>query len=178
MKHSLHLPITEDKKVHTWLYRLSLFTWLANIALIVINLFVDLSGISFICLFASVVLQVFLSGVISKNSMTNENEEPVKRTRFDLAVSISQITSFLVSTVGFISILLAGGSPEIVNETYCLVEHGEVVRTVSKNWFVYLSVCEYCLQFFGILVFSTLMFSMIRALYLTQTTAQGTNQQP
>lgn len=176
MKHSLHLPITEDKKVHTWLYRLSLFTWLANIALIVINLFVDLSGISFICLFASVVLQVFLSGVISKNSMTPE--EPVKRTRLDLAVSISQITSFLVSTVGFISILLAGGSPEIVNETYCLVEHGEVVRTVSKNWFVYLSVCEYCLQFFGILVFSTLMFSMIRALYLTQTTAQGTNQQP
>lgn len=68
MKHSLHLPITEDKKVHTGLYRLSLFTWLANIALIVINLFVDLSGISFICLFASVFLQVFLLGVISKTA--------------------------------------------------------------------------------------------------------------
>ncbi|MGN1444797.1 MAG: hypothetical protein ACI4WV_00760 [Eubacteriales bacterium] len=172
MKHSLNLPITEDKKVHTWLYRLSLFTWLANIALIVINLFVDLFGISIICLFVSVVLQGFLSGVFATNSMTLE--EPVPKTRLDLAVSISQIISLLVSAVGFISILLAGGSPEIVNEAYCLVNHGEVVRTVSKNWFVYLSVCEYCLQFFSILIFSTFMFSKIRGLYLTQTTAQGT----
>lgn len=154
----------EMKKVHKWLYFFSLLTWLANIALIIINIFVDLFAITAIFLFVSVMIQAILSGAFSYT----EPERSISKNWFDRVLLVSKISSFLCMGLGAVSMLIAGGRARIVNEMYCIVDHSKVVAVISENWFVYLSVCEYLLLFFGILIFTTFMFSRVRTLYLIQ----------
>ena len=60
------------KKISKWLYIFSLYTWLANMAFIIINLFVDMLAISVVLLFVSVALQGIFSGAFSNNDFTLE----------------------------------------------------------------------------------------------------------
>ena len=154
------------KKISKWLYIFSLYTWLANMAFIIINLFVDMFAISFILLFVSVVLQGIFSGAFSNNDFALE--KTANKTWLDCMVLISKILSAFGMGIGAGSLFIVGGVPEIVGEEYCIVNHGAVVRVISGNWYIYFSVCQYLMLSFGMLIFTTFMFARIRSIFLMQ----------
>ena len=154
------------KKISKWLYIFSLYTWLANMAFIIINLFVDMFAISVVLLFVSVALQGIFSGAFSNNDFALE--KTANKTWLDCMVLISKILSAFGMGIGAGSLFIAGGGPEIVGEEYCIVNHGAVVRVISGNWYIYFSVCQYLMLFFGMLIFTTFMFARIRSIFLMQ----------
>lgn len=154
------------KKVSKLTYIFSVFTWIANIVLIFVNIFLDLFAFSLIFLFASVLLQGFLSGVFWSSDSLPDNS--VQKTRFDTVLLIFEIVSAIFWGVGFIFLMTSGGNPEVIGGEYCIMNHGEIVSTISKNTFILLSVCEYFVLYFGMLFFTTFMLSTVRARFLMQ----------
>lgn len=158
------------RKIHRWLYILSLCTWLAHLVLIVANIFVDLVAISFIFLFISLIIQGVCSGAFSSNDFTST--KVLKKRWLDYVLMFSKIISILSMGVGVISLFVSGGGPEIIDDKFCVVNHGEIIRIISEEWYVYLSICDFFVSFFGLLIFTTLMFERIRYLYLSQRSTQ------
>ena len=124
---------------------------------------------SFMLLFLSVVLQGWLSGAFSESKYKAEKSN--QKDFLDIAVFISGVVAKVGMAVGFVSLMISGGGPEIVDGVYCVVSHGDILYDISRNLYVYLSVCEYMLMFCGLLVFTTYMFNRIRNLYRLQNQA-------
>ena len=157
------------RKIHRSLYTFSLATWIANWVLSIINLLVDIRVISFMLLFLSVVLQGWLSGDFFKSKYKAEKSN--QKDLLDITVLISGVIAKVGMAVGFVSLMISGGGPAIVDGVYCVVSHGDILYDISRNLYVYLSVCEYMLMFCGLLVFTTYMFNRIRNLYRLQNQA-------
>jgi len=117
-------------------------------------------------LFLSVVLQGWLSGAFSEGKYKAEKYN--QKDFLGIAVFISGVIAKVGMAVGFISLMISGGGPAIVDGAYCVVNHGDIVRNISQNLYLYLSVCEYMLMFCGLLIFTTYMFNRIRNIYLLQ----------
>lgn len=152
-------------KINKFIYSFSLLTWIANICFVILYFFLDFSAIWILIIFISNFLQVLF---FIKNTDCNENEiKP--HALIDHLLNISKYISICVTAICFVSLLVVQGGPEVVNGIYCIVDHGEVVRTVSKNWFFYFTLCKDFLFIFGILIFSSSITQEIRTLYLQKT---------
>ena len=148
------------------LYCFSLLTWLLNVCFVVVPFFLDVSKLWPVVFFASVAIQGASSGAFSDKTLVPKMSKPYKV--IDYCLIITKHISTGLAAIGFISLLVGGGSPEIINETYCLVNHGDIVRYISYEWFVYFSICDMLLFSCGILFFSTYMALRIRTLYCLQ----------
>ena len=69
---------------------------------------------------------------------------------------------------GFVAILIAGGGPEEIDGVYCIVNHGDIVRTVTEGAYIFFLVCEVMIFTFGLLIFSSMMAMRIRKMYVLQ----------
>ena len=88
-------------------------------------------------LFLSVVLQGWLSGDFFKSKYKAEKSN--QKDLLDIAVLISGVIAKVGMAVGFISLMISGGGPEIVDGVYCVVSHGDILYDISQNLYVYLS---------------------------------------
>lgn len=154
------------KRVGKPLYYFSMLTWLLNMILIVISFFFGGSGIWLVAIFASVFIQGIASGAFSDETAVPQAPSPCKI--LDHCLLVSKYFSGGAMTIGFLSILIGGGGPEVVDGVYCLVNHGDIVRTLSEGWFLYFSICELAMFFCGMLFFSTYMAMRVRGLYRIQ----------
>ena len=140
-------------------------TWIANISFVILYFFLEFSAIWILPIFISNFLQVLF--FIKNTDCSGEEIKPYAL--IDHLLNISKYISMCATALSFISLLVVQGGPEVVNGAYCIVDHGEVVRTVSKNWFFYFTLCEDFLFIFGILIFSSSITQEIRTLYLQKT---------
>ena len=154
------------KHINKLLYYFSLLTWILNVCFIIIPFFFDISGIWIVGIFISVLIQAIYSGAFYDETLVPKTAKQYKT--IDYCLIVSKYISISLAAVGFISLLVGGGSPEIIDEAYCLVNHGDIVRHISEGWFVYFAICEVLLFTCGMLYFSTFIALRIRALYLIQ----------
>ncbi len=144
------------------LYAFALVTWFFNLACFATGSFIRNWRVCCVAVFVSVMIQGILSGAFRSDG-DNSCTEPKRG--FDHLLSFVGIFAFIVAMAGDVSLYVAGGRPEMQDGIYCIVNHGDVVRTVSKPWFIFLSVCEYACFYCMLLVFSTFMLKRVRSLW-------------
>lgn len=152
------------KNINQFVYSFSLLTWMVNICFIIIPFFVEVSGIWMIGIFASVLIQGIVSGAFCDETLIPKATQ--KHQLIDCSLAISKYVSISLAAVGFISLIIGGGGPEMIDQSYYLVNHGDAVRQISAGWFVYFVICEMLVFSCGLLYFSALMAQRIRGLYL------------
>ncbi len=149
------------------LYCFSLLSWILNICFIIMQFFIEISMAWIIAFFASIIIQGIASGAFGDETAIPNIK--IKRKFLDYCINISLILAVVITAISGISLLIAGGGPEIINDTYCIVNHGDVVREISSPYlFLFLSLCHFMLFNCAILTFSSLMTLRIRKLYLFQ----------
>ena len=156
----------KSKSINKFIYCFSLLTWIINICFIFIPFFFEISGIWVVGIFVSILIQGIVSGAFFDETLVPKIKP--KRNIIDYCLITSKYVSISLAAVSFSSLLIGGGGPEIIDEAYCLVNHGDIVRKISEGWFIYFTICEMLLFTCGILYFSTFMTLRIRALYLIQ----------
>ena len=157
---------SKAKPINRVIYYFSLLTWIINICFIFIPFFFEVSGIWIVGVFVCVIIQGLVSGAFFDETLVPKTEQKYKT--IDYCLIVSKYVSISLAAIGFTSILIGGGGPEIIDETYCLVNHGDIVRQISEGWYIYFTICEMLLFACGMLYFSTFMALRIRALYLIQ----------
>lgn len=150
------------------LYCFSLLSWILNICFIIMQFFIEISMTGIIVFFASIIIQGIASGAFGDEAAIPNVK--IKRKIIDYCINISLILAVVITAISGISLFIAGGGPEIINNTYCIVNHGDVVREISSPYlFLFLSICHFMLANYIILTFSSLMALRIRKLYLLPT---------
>ena len=150
------------------LYCFSLLSWILNICFIIMQFFIEISMAWIIVFFASIIIQGIASGAFGDETAIPNVK--IKRKFLDYCINISLILAVVITAISGISLLIAGGGPEIINDTYCIVNHGDVVREISSPYlFFFLCICDFMLFNCVILIFSSLMALRIRKLYLFPT---------
>lgn len=150
------------------LYCFSLLSWILNIGFIIMQFFIEISMAWIIVFFASIIIQGIASGAFGDETAIPNVK--IKRKFLDYCLNISLIIAVVITAISGISLLIAGGGPEIINDTYCIVNHGDVVREISSPYlFLFLCICNFMLANCAILIFSSLMALRIRKLYLFPT---------
>lgn len=144
------------------LYAFSLVTWLFNLACFATGFFICNWRVCCVAVFVSVMIQGILSGAFRSDGDNNCTEP---KRGFGRLLSFAGIFAVIVAMASGASLIVAGGGPEMQDGIYCIVNHGDVVRTVSKPWFIFLSVCEYACFYCMLLVFSTFMLKRVRSLW-------------
>ncbi len=149
------------------LYYISLFVWGLNIICAVGELFINVPGIWIIVVFIAVLIEGVCSGAFGDESIFPDS---LGHKRFlDYCLIVSAVISIGCSVLCGGALLLVGGGPEIVDGTYCIVSHGEIVRTLfSPGWYLFFVVCDKLWFGCGILIFSSIMALRIRTLFRTQ----------
>lgn len=155
----------ENRKIGKALYFFSLFIWLLNILFIAIQFFTEIPLFWVAGIFLAVIFEGFASGAFSdKDDITYTLTQ---KRALDYFLDISKIISIICTAVSGIALLIAGGGPEIINKAYYIVNHGEIVNSISSRWFLVLSIFETLLFGCAILIFSTFMAIRIRILFLS-----------
>lgn len=150
------------------LYCFSLLSWILNICFIIMQFFIEISMAWIIVFFASIIIQGIASGAFGDETAIPNVK--IKRKFLDYCINISLILAVVITAISGISLLIAGGGPEIINDTYCIVNHGDVVREISSPYlFFFLCICDFMLFNCVILIFSSLMALRIRKVYLFPT---------
>ncbi len=150
------------------IYIFSLLTWLIHIAFIAVSVFLEIPAVWVVTLFFSVFIQGIVSGALSGDTAIPHTN--TKRTFLDFCLNISFLVSAVFAVLGGISLLIAGGGPEIIDGSYFIVNNGEIVREVSSaSLFTYFCICDFLIFNCGMLIFTSLMALRIRKLYLFQT---------
>ncbi len=162
MLKSINKPI----QISRFLYAASLFIWFFSLFNVVLQLITGMIGWLWIAIFFANIIQGFFSGAFREDRAVPANALPKKF--LDRCIGISQGLSITCSLLCLLILLGSGGGPEIVNGDYCIVNHGELVQTISKNLYWHLTICERLLFACGILVFSSSMTKRIRTFYLLQ----------
>lgn len=156
-----------NKHISIFLYYLSLSTWILNICLLFLPFFVDLTNLGVVLIllvFVSAIFQAMITGAFGDEELVPKIKRSCKF--IDYCLKISKYVSFSLVAISFVSLLIGGGGPDIVEDAYCLVNHGEIVRYISYGWFWYFVICELLLYTCITLYFSTYMAMRVRALYL------------
>ena len=150
------------------LYCYSLLSWILNICFIIMQFFIEISMAWIIAFFVSIIIQGIASGAFCDETAVPNVK--IKRKFLDYCINISLILAVVITAISGISLFIEGGGPEIINDTYCIVNHGDVVREISSPYlFLFLSICHFMLANCAILTFSSLMSLRIRKLYLFST---------
>ncbi len=156
----------KTKHINKLIYYFSLLTWFVNICFIIVPFFFEITRILIVGIFISVLIQAIYSRAFYDETLVPKTTKQYKT--IDYCLIVSKYISISLAAIGFISLLIGGGRPEIVDEAYCLVNHGDIVRHISNGWFVYFAICETLLFTCGILYFSTFIALRVRALYCAQ----------
>ena len=150
------------------LYCFSLLSWILNFCFITMQFFIEISMAWIIAFFVSIIIQGIASGAFGDEAAIPNVK--IKRKIIDYCINISLILAVVITAISGISLFIAGGGPEIINNTYCIVNHGDVVREISSPYlFLFLSICHFMLANCAMLAFSSLMALRIRKLYLFPT---------
>jgi hypothetical protein len=155
----------QPRHINRFVYFLSLLTWLMNVCLVFIPFFFDVSGLWLLVIFASVFIQAIASGAFYDETLLPEIHE---RKMIDYCLLASKYIAHSLTAISFVSLLIGGGSPDMIDGAYCLVNHGQIIRYISGNWYIYFVICHAFAFTCGMLTFSTMMALRIRGLYLMQ----------
>ena len=89
-------------------------------------------------LFLSVLIQGILLNVFQKQDDDEEENTP----KFDTVLFWIQIGVVILAVLGFASMMLIGGGPDIVDGEYCIVSHGDVVRYITPAFYRLIQTAE------------------------------------
>ena len=156
----------KPKRISSVLYIFSLVVWGFNLFCGVFHYFINILPLWMIVVFVCVLIEGIWSGAFNGEPLIPDGA--YKKCFLDYCLSISSIVAHCAAVFGFLGILIAGGTPEEIDGVFCVVNHGDIVRTVSEGWYLFLLVCELFIFTFGLLIFSSLMAMRIRKLYVMQ----------
>lgn len=146
------------------LYRIALFLWAGSVLSIPFCLIWDAAQLLAILFF------VFsaLVGVIAK-LFPGDFPLPERPWQpLDKCLVASAAVGVILAGIGGASLAGFGGNPAILDGQYTLVNHGALVRYVSKPVFDYLTICSRIMAPCGFLCFSTLVAIGCRNEYRNQ----------
>ena len=140
------------RRKDTILYRIALTLWAGSVLSIPLCLLWDtaqLLAMLFFVASASV-------GLIAK-LFPGDLPLPKKPWQsLDKALVASAIIGLIFAGIGGASLAVFGGTPAMLDEQYALIDHGTLVRYVSKPVFDYLTICARIMVPCGFLCFSAL----------------------
>lgn len=154
------------KHINPALYIFSLVVWGFNLFCCIFHYFIEIPSPWIIVVFACVLIEGICSGAFSGEPAIPDGA--FKKRFLDYCLFISNIVGYCASLFGFLAILIAGGRPEEINGVYFIVDHGDIVRTITEGWYIFFLICEVMIFTFGLLIFSSLMAMRIRKLYVLQ----------
>lgn len=153
------------------LYYFTHIHWFLNAIFVVMSFFCAPPSLFYLFFFVSIGIQGIASGAFSAKTAIDEAAKI--HTAMDRCLVIAKSISLPLSAVCFFSLFVVGGSPQIIDGAYCLVNHGQIIRYVSSNSFLYFSICDRVVFSSVILYFSAILALRIRTMYRNQnTTAQ------
>ena len=152
--------------ISQFLYAASLFLWIFSLFYVVLRLITGTLPLLLLVIFFANIIQGFCSGAFGEDRTVPSKALPKKV--LDHCIGISQVLSIACSVLCLFILLGAGGGPKIVDGDYCIVDHGEIVKTISKSLYWRLTICErlsFACMMSGL---SATMAKRIRTLYLLQ----------
>lgn len=153
------------KKVERRLYIFSLVVWFVDLLTVLFAPIFGAEKISmtvFFLTFAVLILQGVQTGTFEGLS---KDTELVPRRFFDRFLSAVGTLSLLVAIIGMGITMVNGGGPKIVDGTYYIVSHGDLVKEITEWQYRVFSYTEQLFMSSGMLYFSTFMFGNVRYLY-------------
>lgn len=173
---------TQSPYISKFLYVFSLIVWccslIAVICSFVLNIenifdaiqtktdYINKLNILYIIIFIAIIFEGFKSGAFTEHDEDMDNSKDNKVNRFDYFFLVVGMIGALCGAICFVSILFAGGSPEIINDSvFCVVNHGELIGYITKTEFIYLSICDVLIFPCILLFFASIMAFRIRTLY-------------
>ncbi len=124
------LPIEPPKKFRKpgkLLCAVSYATWIMGIMAVISSIVLPQYTLWFsLPIFISVIVQGILLNAFQKQD-DDEEDTP----KFDNILFWIQIGVVILAVLGFASMMLIGGGPEMVDGNYCIVSHGDVVRYIT-----------------------------------------------
>lgn len=160
------LTKSSTPRASMFLYLFSLVVWVVSLLFLGASIFCDTSLIFWVLIFIAVIFEAFKSGTFSSNN--EETGEDVKMNWFDYCLLAVGFGGALCFALCFVSGIFAGGTPEFINGSYCIIDHGDFVKYISKEWFVYYSTCDNLMFNFILIIFSSLLAFRIRGIYISQ----------
>lgn len=154
------------KHINPVLYIFSLVVWGFNLFCCIFHYFIEIPPTWIIVVFVCVFIEGIWSGAFSGEPAIPDGA--YKKRFLDYCLIISSIVARCVAVFGFVAILIAGGGPEEIDGVYCIVNHGDIVRTVTEGAYIFFLVCEVMIFTFGLLIFSSMMAMRIRKMYVLQ----------
>ena len=154
------------KHINPVLYIFSLLVWGFNLFCCIFHYFIEIPPTWIIVVFVCVFIEGIWSGAFSGEPAIPDGA--YKKRFLDYCLIISSIVARCAAVFGFVAILIAGGGPEEIDGVYCIVNHGDIVRTVTEGAYIFFLVCEVMIFTFGLLIFSSMMAMRIRKMYVLQ----------
>ena len=152
------------RRKDTILYRIALVLWAGSVLSILLSLFWNTAQLLAMLFFVASALV----GLIAK-LFPGDFPLPEKPWQsLDKALLASAIGGLILASIGGASLAVFGGSPAMLDEQYALIDHGTLVRYVSKPVFDYLTICARIMIPCGFLCFSSLVTIGCRNEYRNQ----------
>ena len=160
------------RRKDTILYRIALTFWAGNVLSIPLCLFWDAVQLLAMLLFVASALV----GIIAK---LFPGDFPIPEKPWfllDKVLVASAVGGLILAGIGGASLAVFGGTPAMLDGQYALIDHGTLVRYVSKPVFDYLTICSRIMVPCGFLCFSTLVATGCRNEYRNQREYQKQQQ--
>ena len=157
----------KTKTGRTGWYVFSLLVWGGTIVLTILSLLFDVpqwwAAGSFLC----VVIQMVLP--TSNDDSVGLPHTGQRRHWFDSCLVVATYASVGLFLWALLSLLFAGGIPEMVDGVHCLVMIGRrrlATKEISEGWFTYLRFCKSTFFAFASIAATTIMLRRSRTRYL------------
>ena len=140
------------RRKDTILYHIALTLWAGSVLSIPLCLFWDAAQLLAMLFFVASALV----GLVAK-PFPGDLPLPEKPWQsLDKALVASAIVGLILAGIGGASLAISGGNPAMLDGQYALIDHGTLVRYVSKPVFDYLTICARITVPCGFLCFSAL----------------------
>lgn len=155
------LPSKEERPVPVSraVYLCCHIIWFVSLAAIPVFLIVQKgSGVYFVIMFVITLMLGVLSGsLLSRKSRFSLAHHG----KFSTAVFVVMIAAFAIAALSLAVTFIYGGAPEIVDNGYCIVDHNQVIRTITEREYRFLCIIEQLIFVSGIcgLTSSSLIFA-------------------
>ncbi len=150
--------------------RFAWIAWFAHIGWVILSILVWNRAIAlpFLVFFIIILSEAVLSGALRRD--LPETEPSPLRDRIDVCLNTVMAASLLLAAFCFGMLLLNKGGPEQIDGVYYVANHGDIIREISRNHYLFLSFCESLLASAGTLGMHTPLLHRIRNLYRLQNT--------
>ena len=148
--------------------RFAWIAWFFHIGWVLLSIFIRSEAIflPFLVFFIILLSEAALSGALHRD--LPETEPSPHRDRIDACLNTVMVASLLLAAFCFGMLLLNKGGPEQIDGIYYVVNHGDIIREISRNYYLFLSFCESLLASAGTLGMHTPLLHRIRNLYRLQ----------